>query len=188
MAMANKLMNNFDLMERVNEANGKFQLNKVLIASTNFTVPFFAGFGLADSAIRPNHQIAWLNNLAISSCIFLGFAATRTLVDRKNKDISQFFSYLDLTVLSNQLANIDVKTSADFLAEAEVVQTNYKPFFTNGKPMINQNKYILVPTYDELGTVRETLLLQEHQFGSEEYILSVDSPVKLQKTIPVFNV
>ena len=187
MSKNDKLMINYNLMNRVNEVNGKLQLNEILIDSAKFTIPFGVGFCVADYAFRPNHDIDFLTNLTISLSVFLGFSATRALVSLKHKEIGQFLSYLELSILAQELLALDVKTTAELLSESELMQTNYKPSFNNGGPVIKQNKYILVPTYDELGMVKETSLLQEHELCSREYVLSIGSPKKSEKTVPAFN-
>ncbi len=41
-----------------------------------------------------------------------------------------------------------------------------------------EKKYILVPTYDYLGEIQSTSILQEHVVGSKIYVLSLGSEAK----------
>ena len=89
-----------------------------------------------------------------------------------------------LKKLVGELDSINVKTSYDLLLDSELYEKNYRIEFDDNKiPFLLEEKYILVPSYSYNGEVRDTSILQEHEVGTENYVLSVQEPVKKYKLV-----
>jgi hypothetical protein len=80
-----------------------------------------------------------------------------------------------------------MSTSADLLKKSELIKTEYKLIHEKSMPIIHQNRYILVPTYNGLGDIKDTSILQEHEIGSKQYTLSIGSPSKKLKLAYAYN-
>lgn len=80
------------------------------------------------------------------------------------------------------LKDIDVNTTGDLLLDSYKYKTEYE-IKRNEKnlPILEQRKYIMVPTKDTNG---EVSLLQEHIIGTGDYSLSYGSPKKVLKLVP----
>ena len=84
-----------------------------------------------------------------------------------------------LRKLSYKLNDIFVNTDYDLLLKSEIIKKEHKIHLNEDKiPDLLENKYVLVPTYDFNGNIKNTSILQEHIVGSNEYVLSVGSPKK----------
>ena len=85
----------------------------------------------------------------------------------------------NLKKLVSKLNDINIATDYDLLKQSELYERKYKIEFNESKiPIIMENKYVLVPSYNYKGDVKDTSILQEHFVGSKDYILSVGSPSK----------
>jgi len=98
------------------------------------------------------------------------------VVHRIFGDIEKESVLEDLTKLSYQLKQINVNTSRDLLLDSKEYDRRYPKKF----PYIVQEKYIMVPTYNN-GEITETSILQEHVIGTDKYILSIGTPTKVYK-------
>ncbi|MBR3660981.1 MAG: hypothetical protein IKN63_03650 [Bacilli bacterium] len=75
--------------------------------------------------------------------------------------------------------NLYINTDYNLLRQSELISKNYKIHLNeNSIPSLLENKYILVPTYDFNGDLKNIGLLQEHEVGTNDYILSNGSPKK----------
>lgn len=91
----------------------------------------------------------------------------------------------DLRILSIQLSAVHVKTSVELLQESEDDKTECKIKLDENKvPYILQEKYIMVPTCNNENT-EYTSVFQEHIMGSNDYVLSLDSPTRVYKLATV---
>lgn len=71
-----------------------------------------------------------------------------------------------------------INTDYNLLLKSELISKDYK-ISLNGKiPSIFETKYLLVPTYDFNNNIKNTSIMQEHEVGSNEYILSLGSKQK----------
>lgn len=86
-------------------------------------------------------------------------------------------SYMDLQKLANSLYKLEVNTTAELLQDSEMLESHLKFKYIDSKPVIIENTYIKVP----LSNGYEETLLQEHRFGSKDYEISVEEPVKKKK-------
>lgn len=182
-----KLIINYDLLEKIKEANNGIKLEKNIKHELKVQSFLFTIFPLIDLAMLG--EVQWLKNLILCSCYFTINVGIKTLVDKIFKERTELIAFAHLIMLASQLNDLNVKTNADLLKESEVYKTEYKLLVNENKlPIITQKKYILVPTYNGLGNITDTSILQEHILGSDEYELSIGSPEKKLVLKPVYNV
>lgn len=83
----------------------------------------------------------------------------------------------DLKKLVSQLKKLHVNTDYDLLLQSELYKKKYNIKLNENKiPCFLEQKYVLVPTYNYNGDIKETSILQEHVVGFKEYVLSIGSP------------
>lgn len=94
------------------------------------------------------------------------------------KDVIRCKSLIELNKLLYDLNKIYIDTDLDLLLKSYEYKTDYKIKLDESKiPYILQEKYIMMPTYDNK-EVKETSILQKHIIGSQEYELSRGTPKK----------
>ena len=94
-------------------------------------------------------------------------------------DIYYLKSSKDLETLVSQLESLNLSTDYQSLKKGEVYEKKYHVTLNEDKfPCLLQEKYFLVPTFGFHGEMRETSLLQEHEMGAKEYVLSIGSMKK----------
>ena len=90
----------------------------------------------------------------------------------------------NLKRLAIELKDLYVNTDYNSLLKSELVTKKYKIQINKENILsVFENKYILVPTYDFNGNVKTTSILQEHEIGTSEYVLSIGSPKKKLKPV-----
>ena len=90
----------------------------------------------------------------------------------------------DLKRLVSLLKDNDIIADYDLLLKSEVYEKKYKLRLNEDKIIeVLESKYILVPTYDFNGHIKDTSILQEHVIGSDDYVLSFGSPAKKLKLV-----
>lgn len=86
-----------------------------------------------------------------------------------------------LRCLASSLKDINIYTDADSIKNARLYKTQYK-LVRDEKPFLQQNKYIMLPTTGSFNA-DEVSLLQEHNVGSKEYVLSMGEPKKRESKV-----
>lgn len=177
-----KIKVNYELMQKIDMANKGFSLNWSLINNSKCFGEGLLLLCLIDGIFSSEHKLDVLNNLPIAiigssivgliEVIFIKFFRKNGMKIAEN----------DLKMLASQLSNLNVKTNVPMLKESIVQDTNYK-FVLNKHnfPVLKQDKYILVPTYDRYGNDGVESLHQEHILGTKDYDISVGSPNKRLK-------
>lgn len=171
-----KIIINYDLLEKVNSANGHLNLQRIMLNELKTQAIFLGIFTGVDMISPTKDGIHWRANLAVCSTWFVFRFIMTAMVEHKFKDRIELLAYMELAKLSLKLNDLNVKTSPDLLKKSELSTTEYKFVNDKFKPVIQQNKYILVPTYDGLGDIKDTSILQEHEIGTKQYVLSIGSP------------
>ena len=88
----------------------------------------------------------------------------------------------NLKTLVKCFNELNIETDYDLLLQSQLDSRNYRLYLNEEKlPEILESKYILVPTYNHLGDIKNTSILQEHVIGSKNYVLSLGSPKKKRK-------
>lgn len=185
-----KVVTDFDLMNEIATAENalSFDAHKKGLTKTLKTVGALYGIWTGIDLMNPSHGIKWKANTMIGLIDFSLFELTDLLLHVKYKDEIEAEAYLKLVKLTLQLADMGVNTSFELLKDSEVDSTKYEIRLNERQlPVIKQNKYILVPTYDSPGKIGNTSLLQEHDIGSDKYVLSLGSPKKVRKLSPAFS-
>ncbi len=171
-----KLVINYDLLEKINSANGVLNLQRIMIKEMKIQSIFYGALSGLDLLIPGNDGVQWGTNLTICSTWFVLKVVLSSILELQIKDKTEFAAYLELVKLSIQLGNSNINTSPELLKESELIKTEYKSIYKKLRFTVQQNKYILLPTYDGMGDIKDTSILQEHEIGSKEYILSIGSP------------
>ena len=84
--------------------------------------------------------------------------------------------------------NINVKTNYEMLLKSELYEQKYKIELNDDILLsIKEEKYIYVPSYGFDGQEKETSILQEHNLGTQSYMLSVGEPEKQYRRVLVNN-
>ena len=98
------------------------------------------------------------------------------------KDIYKEKSEQRLKTLVSLLKDHNINTDYNLLLQSELDTRKYKIHLNEAKiPELIEHKYVLVPTYNFNGMVKDVSIDQEHIVGSNEYILSIGSPEKKLK-------
>ena len=95
----------------------------------------------------------------------------------------EYFTYKECGDHYKELASKDLKRLVSLL-KSEVYDKKYQLRLNEDKIIeVLESKYILVPTYDFNGHIKDTSILQEHVVGSDDYVLSFGSPAKKLKLV-----
>lgn len=169
-----KLIINYDLIDSIRNVNEPLSPLKVARNSKRniaSIVPIWFCINSISYTIPEN--IGWL---ICQSSVYIGleFHYRKCCGDKYFLGSSN-----NLRKLSSQLQYLNISTSFNLLLESKVLDKKYKVEFNkNSLPHIAENKYILVPTYNYNGDIKDTSILQEHVVGTKEYVLSLGSPKK----------
>ena len=175
-----KIINDYDLIDIIDLATNGYKLPRAIKYSLKINVPIYIIISLFlqtfnETPINEKIRRALIDSMSIGLPFFIllnYFFNTILTEDLSLKDKS----ILKLQLLALQLSKNDIKTDYEMLMESKVRQTDYKVNFNENKfPAIIQNKYILIPTYDN-GKIKDTSILQEHKLFSKEYIISLGEP------------
>ncbi len=184
-----KYIIDYDLIDKINTANGIIDMKKIMLKQLKrqlYFFSFYTGFDILSFGIN---DIQWKTNLLICSSFMIINSAIISALQNKYKDQNEFKACLELNKLAIDLGNkLNVNTNFDLLKQSELKEVDYRLMTQKGIPYIKQEKYILVPAYDGLENMKKVSILQEHEIGSKEYVLSIGSPKKALELKPVFNI
>ena len=177
-----KLLINYDFFNAIDDVKQPLGPIKVIRAHKYkyiFNLPMF----LAAGSICGNDVKA---TLAASVFSYSFILSTDCLMDYFAMKIlhSDVDMYADkaskrLMKLASMLKDINVRTNYDMLLQSELYERKYKVHLNDKKiPLLMEEKYVLVPSYNFSGEETETSILQEHNVGTSDYILSVGEPQK----------
>ena len=177
-----KLMINYDFIEAVRNVNEPLGPLKVIRNNKRqwFTINLPLYFTL-DYLFYRNITSA----LEISELCFILMIGTELTDYAINKeDLYHTKSSHDLKRLVPKLNDLNIKTDYNLLLQSEMYERKYKIEFNDNKiPSLMEEKYILLPSYNYSGEIKDTSLLQEHIIGSREYELSIGTPAKTLKLV-----
>lgn len=175
-----KIMVNYDLMERIKDSNEdfKFRIIRKRFKQTAYYYPFWFLTYIAISGGTDSY----FKGATASAAVYLGITLTADLLTNQIfGDVDRQKAINDLRKLSRLLSNIHINTSSELLQKAEEYQKKHTIKLNENKlPYIFQEKYIMVPTYND-GKIKDVSLLQEHVIGTNKYVLSTGSPSKVYK-------
>ena len=173
-----KLVINYDFFNAILDVNEGFtpmkivRNNKKIIAY--FSLPtWFTMDYLVSRSIPITLRIMLIQFLGI----YMGGEYSLRLVLGKDWYKEKSIERLKLLVL--KLKDLYINTDYDLLLESSLQERKYKVHLNESKiPEMIEHKYILVPTYDFNGNVKNTSIDQEHIVGTNNYVLSIGSPKK----------
>lgn len=173
-----KIIINYDLIEKILEANNGFSLNKsakIVLRRTLIVTTITTILNISDIIKQPE--------LLLKPIIYYlqYYSILGGICDMMLIKLTKQSALNDLKKLSHTLKNLDISTNQELLLKSYKYATNYE--FGHNKstiPKIKQNKYIIVPIYDN-GKEKEISILQEHILGTNQYYLSYGSPTKSLK-------
>ena len=167
-----KIKINYDLLDRISEAQNGFSLNKCAkrvlysfcIASTVSTI---------DVAASENN----LGRLLLIYPLHMVFLSCHTaLYTYMFRNVTKNISGQDLDKLVLDLHNINVRTNYESLLNAYKYKTEYKLNKKDAKPILVQKKYLNIPVHDDYFGDREISVIQEHVVGTLKYSLACAEP------------
>ena len=174
-----KLVINYDLIDKIREANTGISLNKsskFILKCTSINIII----GTILSLIPPASTNYFKEELPKDIIIYLIIHTFLTII--REITFSKFlkvWALNDLNNLASRLKDLDINTSYELLLEAYKYKTEYK-INTNNNFSLEEKKFIMVPAYVN-GEEKEISLVQEHIIGSKEYYLSYGEPNKVLK-------
>lgn len=175
-----KLVINYDLIKEIQNAKEPFTFVKDIKNRPTYYISMEVLFTSMDlQSLNFSLLQSLLSNLII---LDVGFVISKKIVSKicgYDVDPYREKAYNNLSHLVPQLSDLNVHTTYDLLLESEQYHKTHKIFLNENKlPSLLEKKYILVPTYDYLGEIQSTFILQEHVVGSKIYVLSLGSPTK----------
>lgn len=164
-----KLIINYDLINEITTANTGINIKRFM-AKTELNMGIITALNLSTFiATGEAMPMTFITGLINGTFIFGG---SELILREINKEIADE----RLRKLASSLKTINIYTDADLIKEGKLYKTQYK-LVKDNKPIIQQNKYIMIPTNGNLNA-NEVSLLQEHNIGSREYVLSIGEPKK----------
>ena len=183
-----KLVINYDFFNAVRNVNEPLTPLKIVRNEGKYAI--FTSLWLPYSFISGNTTGYTLECLAFWYAVYTGVDLATIAAYKKavGEDKYTFFAKKNLKSLPGLLDSINVKTDYDMLLNSELYEKRYK-FESNdtGLIPIKEEKYIYVPSYGFDGKKKETSILQEHNIGSSNYLLSVEEPEKRYRRVLVNN-
>lgn len=175
-----KLVINYDFFNAVRNVNEPLTLLKMYRNEKKrwltTTLPVYSLLE-ASLELPVHHSLSWLPRNLVTCFTFLSIFTYMSEVALD--DMYKYRSEKNLKNLVPQLNNLNLSTDYELLLQSKMYDKKYKVELNEKKlPSFIENKYILVPTYDTFGGVKDTSILQEHVLTSNIYTLSLGSPKK----------
>ena len=175
-----KLIIHYDVINAILNVNEEMNCFKVIRNSKKRLAILAPSWFLLSYIIQRNIPESIMTTLL--TCVL---SAGRTSFDQKMLGFDSYKnkSSNDLKKLVSELKEfLYLDTSYDLLLESKLTERNYKINFDKENLLsMLESKYILVPTHDFSGNIKNTSLLQEHYVGSNDYVLSIGLPAKQLK-------
>ena len=177
-----KLVINYDFIDKIKDVNENYGVMKIVRNRKRYLV-----FHLTPLCIAVDLPICLIGKES-ALIVFVSQAISYFMIEyfayRQVGDFYKEMAINKLHRLVTLLKDININTSYDLLLKAEVYEKKYKIHLNEDKILeIIESKYILIPTYNYYGEVRDTSILEEHVIGSNDYILSLGSPEKKLKLV-----
>lgn len=177
-----ELIIHYDLVDKINTANGNVNYKTILLKKLKKHI---MALGVAGASfpffIDIDNKEFWKYLLPVGIGSFCIHSVADIISDYVSREKNADNAYSDLAELASKLSKRDFNTTPDLIKESVLTDTEYEPLFM-------LKKYILVPNLIGIGKdIKETSILQEHLIGSKDYILSIGSPVKSYKKVPIYR-
>ena len=167
-----KIMVNYDLLSKIATSKTGLALDKTVKRAAKYSL-IAQGILLPLDLLANFTQEQFLAQLLRTISVeFSAVGISDIICIKRSKELA----IRDLKILAYVLKKIDINTNYDLLVESYKYRTDYKVEFNDSKiPKIKQEKYIVVPIYED-GEEKEISVLQEHIIGSKNYELSIGEP------------
>lgn len=177
-----KLVINYDFIDKIKDVKENYGVMKIVRNRKRYLV-----FHLTPLCIAVDLPICLIGKES-SLIVFISQVISYFMIEYfAYKQVGDFYKEIAINKIKQLvtlLKDINVDTSYDLLLESEVYEKKYKIHINEDKILeVISSKYILVPTYDFNGEIRDTSILEEHIVGSNDYILSIGSPEKKLKLV-----
>lgn len=177
-----KIKVNYDLIDKIKQSQKGITLSKTASKNFKYGIYMFSIYTILDLMLSENKDSNVLLAASIGASVFY---LLKTLADEMMnkclKEKQKQDALIDLIFLTRKLKKINIDTSPELLIDSKIQSVEYKINLNEEKiPNLLQNKYILIPTYND-GEIKEKYVLQEHVIGSKEYTLSSGYPQKVLK-------
>jgi len=185
-----KLHINYDFFEAVR--NVREQFGPLTLIRNNKQTFFLAvpTCGIMEASVGFPPAVVWAATMThFGVCLLYDYIDNYKFMKDNHIEFDQYtyFSAQKLVSLTRELEEINVKTEAEFLLDAELYHETHRFILTDTKiPSIQHNQYIMIPGYNNYnGEEIDISLLQEHILGTKDYTLSVGEPEKKYKRVLV---
>lgn len=183
-----KLLINYDFFNAIRNVNEPLTPMKIVRNERKYIL--VTGICITDFfVLAPKqafiHSLGWYG--IYMTCDLVCESIFKKILD-EDMDRYAYNSRVKLKHLPGMLGDINVKTNYEMLLKSELYERKFKVESNGDKlPSLKEEKYIYVPSYGFDGKEKETSILQEHDIGSDNYILSVGEPEKKYKRVLVNN-
>lgn len=192
-----KIEINYDLIDKINEAKGKYKLKRyhkeahntfpiiqASITEAILPIPILLSLDYPIEKIIPTTLKA---AIGIYALLFVISTLSDALARKIAGTTVEQSAKTKLHELSLKLNSQYVKTSLPLLLDSKEYHKEHKLILNKkGLPCIMEHKYIMIPTYND-GEIKEKSILQEHQVGTNKYILSLGTKVKKKEFKLAYN-
>ena len=180
-----KLIINYDFFNAIRDVREPYGPLTV-IRNNNYKYMMSFPLWLTTDVITFNRGSEILSALMLeySALIFKDMVVNQ----KRDMDVYADKSIHRLNELASMFEDINVKTNFDLLIKSELYDKRYKLARVNdGKKVLLEEKYILMPSFNYKGHIEDTSILQEHALGSGNYLLSRGMPRKNYQRILKLN-
>lgn len=185
-----KIIINYDFVKELQNANKPFGPMKIVKNNiyTNYRLVLPLYIALDAAVLATKGMQSFINNIGFQAFLIKvpDFLAATAIYKGTGYDPYKIQAESKLLKLSDELNNINISTDYDLLLKSVYYDHKVKINLDENKlPIITSKKYVLVPTHSYSGEIEEVSIEQEHIVGNEEYILSVGTPQKIRRLVPI---
>lgn len=175
---------NYDLIEKIQEAKGKYNLKRNLKNGFKYTIPYTTGSIIGCIIAHLLDKNKGITDLIISNAIGYAFIVPIPFLASKISNITspkskKDYAYSKLNVLCGNLKYYNIKTNVPLLLNSILYNKKYKlELNKKSLPKLIEEKQIIIPTEDNNSNVKEIMILQQHNVASNQYVLSLNKKRK----------
>ena len=175
------LIINYDFFNAIKDVNEPISPYKVMRNNKKFNafvaLPWFLIYNLFQ---YKDNLMYILLNLPIEFGVLTSLETVENALFHKDKYKDRAMNRLKELV--GELNNLNLDTDYDLLLNSQMYKRKYELHLNKDKlPILLESKYVLVPTYNFNGDVKDTSIKQEHVIGSSTYVLSLGTYNKERK-------
>lgn len=172
---------NYDYINSVKNVNEKLTPFKIIRNNKSKYIKFNLPLFLAVNFIFAGTDLKKIFNTLLIQFGFI-FVSDFVINYGVGNDLFRAKSESQLKELVGHFKEANIDTSYELLKKSFVYDKKINFRINENKiPELVQSKYILVPTYDYLGDIKDTSVVQEHVLGSNNYVLSLGKSKKVLK-------